>query len=284
MKIGFIDHHLNNFHADVFHKLLTGHAGGGRLEIVAAYESTPKGDDDWCAKTGVPRASSPAEVVAKSDAVMVLSPDNLDKHLELGREALQSGKPTLIDKMLSPSLADAREIVKIAAAHNTPLISSSSLRFAAEVEELVARIDGPVNAVFASGFGNFPVYGIHTIAPAMRLIGDRPVKRVIDTGVANARIVTIDDGERRTLLEVRLSANQYEATPWTLGALVGDRYEIAEIRQHDVFYANLMKEVVKFFETGKSPMTLEEMLRSVAVQDAAERSLAGGGIWIDVNI
>lgn len=284
MKIGFIDHHLNNYHADVFHKLLTGPVGGGRVEIVAAFETTPKGDEDWCAKTGVPRASSAAEVVEKSDCLMVLAPDNLDTHLVLGREALESGKPTLIDKMLSPSLDDAREIVRIAAAHGTPLISSSSLRFAVEVEELVARIDGPVNAVFASGFGKFHVYGIHTIAPAMRIVGDAPVKRVIDTGTPEARLVTIDDGTRRTLLEVRQSANQYEATPWTLGVLVGDRYEIAEIRQHDAFYANLMKETVKFFETGKSPMTPEEMLRSVAVQDAAERSLAAGAEWVDVNI
>ncbi|PKO20077.1 hypothetical protein CVU37_01005 [candidate division BRC1 bacterium HGW-BRC1-1] len=284
MKIGFIDHHLENYHADVFHKLLNGPIGAGKVEIVAAYESDPKSDLDWCKEKGVPRASSAAEVVDKCDALMVLAPDNLVEHLKLGREALASGKPTLVDKMLSPVLADAREIIEIAEKHNTPLISSSSLRFSTELEELIARLDGPVTAVYGRGFGNFPVYGIHTIAPAMRLLGDAPVKRVIDTGMAHNHLVTIDDGTRRTFLEVRQSSNQNDASPWMVGVMVSGRLEVALVKKHDDFYANLMRETVKFFETRQSPMSTLEMLRSVAVQEAAEFSLKQGGQWVDVNI
>ena len=226
MKIGFIDHHLNNYHADVFLKLLRGETEGGDAEVALAYECAPAGDD-WCAKNGVARAASAAEVVAGSDAVIVLAPDNIGEHLKLSREALASGKPTLIDKMLSTSLEDARAIVALAAKGGTPIMSSSSLRFAVEVEEIAAKAGGRADAVFARGFGKFPGYSIHSIAPALRLLGGRRIRRVIDTGADSVRLVTLDDGVRRTLIEVRESENQQEATPWAVGVLVNGRYEVS---------------------------------------------------------
>ncbi|MGB9693151.1 MAG: hypothetical protein ACPL7D_13400, partial [Candidatus Sumerlaeaceae bacterium] len=70
MRIGFIDHHLANFHADTFVRLLRSGCYGA-VEVVAAYEVKPFGEEDWCAKQGVQRANSAEEVVAESDAVMV---------------------------------------------------------------------------------------------------------------------------------------------------------------------------------------------------------------------
>src|SRR5204863_9979171 len=98
MKIGFLDHHLKNYHAGKFHDLLTGDVGAGAVEICAAYESHPQGSDDWCAQRGVPRASSAEEVIAKSDAVIVLGPDVPEAHLTLARASLAAGKPTFVDK------------------------------------------------------------------------------------------------------------------------------------------------------------------------------------------
>src|SRR5688500_3318211 len=131
MKVGFIDHHLNNYHANKFLSIFREGKAGGDIEVVAAYESTPEGDD-WCAANNVPRAKSAAEVVEKSDAIIVLAPDNVDAHLELSREALQSKKPVLIDKILAKSVEDARKIVTDAQTAGTPIMSSSSLRFSVE--------------------------------------------------------------------------------------------------------------------------------------------------------
>jgi predicted dehydrogenase len=282
MKIGFIDHHLNNYHANVFHKLLTGTVGGGEVEIVAAWESNPAGED-WCATFKVPRVESCAGVIDKSDAIVVLAPDSLDAHLELATPALESGKPVLIDKILSTNLADARKIVDLAEKYETPLMSSSSLRFSVELEEALTRVTGPVEAVFSRGFGNWSGYSIHTIAPALRLLGGR-VRRVIDTGDAKARIVTVDTGSGRALIEVREAENQQEAAPWQLGMLSGNRYEVVTVRLFEEFYANLMRETVKFFKTGKSPVSTGEMLDSVVVLTAAEESLAQGCKWIEVTV
>ena len=49
MNIGLIDHHLHNWHSDVFLKILNGPIGEGDMNITIAYESDPVADkEDWC--------------------------------------------------------------------------------------------------------------------------------------------------------------------------------------------------------------------------------------------
>src|SRR5690349_4750508 len=106
MRIGFIDHHLNNFHANKFLTLLHGPLAELGARVVAAWESDPAGDD-WCAKNDIPRLESPEAVAAQADALMVLAPDNVDAHLGLCRTVFPAGKPCLVDKFLAPTLAEA---------------------------------------------------------------------------------------------------------------------------------------------------------------------------------
>ncbi|MCX7020152.1 MAG: Gfo/Idh/MocA family oxidoreductase [bacterium] len=281
MKIGFIDHHLNNYHADVFHKILNGPAGGGKVEIAAAYETHPRGED-WCAAKQVKRMASPEEVVKESDAIIVLAPDNIETHVELSRAAIESKKPVYIDKNLARSQGDAHAIAALAARNGTPLMSASALRFAVELEDMLRQAGGPIESVFARGFGKWRGYSIHTIAPALRLFGWN-VKRLIDTGTGSTRFVTLDDGSRRATIEVRESENQDQATPWQFGILVGNRYEVCAISQFEAFYVNLLKEVVEFCATGKSPISIEEQLMVVTVESAADESLAQDNAWITVG-
>lgn len=284
MKIGFVDHNLNNYHADKFHSLLTGEVGAGEIEIVGAYESHGTGKD-WCQAHNVPRFDIVEELVRKSDALLVLAPNDIGSHVALAWPVLVSGKPAFLDKTLSDSVDQALEIIEHAQKHSAPLMSSSALRFAVELEELVARIpeDQPVEKVFARGMGPWRRYGVHTIAGAIRLFGGH-VKRLIDTGVAGARVVTIDNGRDRALIEVREASNQDEVSPWIFGAMVNGRYEFAKITQYDAFYANLMRQVVQFFKTGKSPVSSAEMLASVAIENSAEESLAAGGQWVNIEL
>ena len=74
----------------------------------------------------------------------------------------------------------------------------------------------------------------------------------------------------------------YEATPWQVGVLSGGKYEVATIKKFDEFYANLMKEFLKFAETKQSPTPPDEMLESVRIEEAAEESRKRGGEWVVV--
>lgn len=286
MKVGFIDHHLNNYHANKFHGILSGEVGqaAGGVEIVAAYESEPEGDD-WCAKNGVPRASSAAEVVEKADAILVLAPDNTETHLVLGREALKSGKPVFFDKTLSSTMEDAREIVRLARENKTPIFSSSSLRFSVELEELIERVgDRPMDGIFTHGFAKWRSYAVHSVAPALRLLGGDRVRRVIDSGKGAVRLVTLETASgRRAFIDHRDSENQFEVTPWMAGALVDGKYEIVTVKLFDEFYANLMRQTLKFFQTRESVISMAEYLETVAVEVAAQDSFDAGGVWVDIE-
>lgn len=284
IRVGFLDHHLRNYHADVFLSLLRGVAGAGHVEVVGAFETDPAPGGDWCAENGVTRFASAAELVDASEAVIVLAPDNIATHLALGRTAYESGKPVFVDKYLSTLLADARAIVALCAKHKTPLMSSSALRFAAEVEEVAAKLQTAPDTVFARGFGNWHGYGVHTIAPAIRLFGPK-VKRLVDTGAGPVRLVTLDDGHgRRATIEVRDAENRQEATPWQVGALSNGRYEFATITRFAEFYENLMRAVVRFFETRLSPVSVDEQLLTCAIEEAADASLAAGSAWVALSL
>ncbi len=283
MKIGFIDHHLNNYHANKFLSIIREGKAGEGLEIVAAYESNGEGED-WCAKNNVTRAQSAAEVVEKSDAIIVLAPDNIDAHVELSKEALQSKKPVLIDKVLATNVEDAMKIVTDAKSAGTPIMSSSSLRFSVELDQLLALVgEGPYEGIFSRGFGKWRGYAVHTIQPALRLLGGR-VKRVIDTGQGTNHLITIEnDKGNRAFIDLRECENQYEATPWQLGILHHKNYEVITIKKFDEFYENLLKNAVKFFQTGVSPVPVEEMLDQVLVEAAADNSFNNGGQWVTVG-
>lgn len=279
LKIGFVDHHLNNFHANTFLKLLHTDLASEEVRVVAAWESHPTGED-WCQKNSVERKGSIAEVVQSVDAVIVLAPDNLAEHLALCEQVLPAGKPTFIDKLLSPNPSDAEQIVQIAQQHATPITSSSALRFAVELEAMRPALTGAVSEAFARGMGEWMGYGVHTIALIAGLMGTGAT-RVIDTGTPASRILAIDyaDG-RRAFAEVRDCENMWNVFPWVFGAKVGGSYHVETVKDYNGFYRNLMAMVTRFFKTGNTPVSPQEALEMVRILDAANRSQQAGGVWV----
>lgn len=282
MKIGFVDHHLNNFHANKFLALLHGPLAELGAQVTSAWESNPTGED-WCEKNKIPRANTAMAVADHSDAVMVLAPDNIDVHLELCRQVFPARKPTLVDKFLSPNLKDAQTIVALAKENGVRLFSASSLRFAVEVKAAVEKAGNGVREdSFSRGMGDWDGYGVHTLAVVLATQGAE-VKRVINTGTASSAVITLDyGGGKRASLEVRKAADGYDVFPWTFGFRVGDRYSVGTVKDFDGFYANLMREAVAFFKNGESPIKVEEMLKTVAILEAGSKSRIAGGVWVDV--
>lgn len=281
LRLGFVDHHLNNFHANKFHSLLHGPLADLGARVTCAWESDPTGDD-WCAGKEVKRCGSAAEVAREADAVIVLAPDNIEAHEALFAEVVGAGKPVMVDKFLATTPAGARQIVGQAEAAGIRIFSSSSLRFAVEAEAALADLPR-VDEAFARGMGEWDGYGVHTLGMVIAGIG-ADVARVLDTGGAATAAVTLEyaDG-RRAYLDVRAAANQWETLPWTFGYRSGDRYAAGQIADFDGFYANLMRRAVHFFQTGESPVSTAEMLAVVDVLDAANRSRAAGGEWVRLS-
>lgn len=71
--------------------------------------------------------------------------------------------------------------------------------------------------------------------------------------------------------------------PWQFGVLVGNQYEFVTVTKYHEFYVNEMRETIRFFKTRQSPVSTKEMLMTVAVENAADESVEGGGEWFGLD-
>jgi len=258
MTIAFLDHHLDNWHAKVFLSLLR-----ERGHEVVAYESDPV-EGDWCAANDVARVASPDGALETADAVMVLAPDNIDAHLDLAFSVLAAGKPVWIDKQLPPTVDDSLRIVRMAEYHGTPLTCASSLSHAAELEDALASMDGPVEEGVFSGYGDWGRYGVHTVAMALRAI-DSKVAKVESWSTSHVKQValTFEDG-RKAALRVVAGKNASQAFPWQFALRRGEEYTHGTVSQFDEFYKRQCDAVLAAFESRET-MRHDEMIDTVTI-------------------
>jgi len=117
IKVGFIDYFLDEWHANTAPKHLE-EQSNGEVKVCYAYGEipSPKGvtSEQWCEKMGVEHCATIAEVIEKSDVIIVLAPDNCERKEDLCREALASGKPCFVDKPFGTDLASAKRMFDIA--------------------------------------------------------------------------------------------------------------------------------------------------------------------------
>ena len=283
MRIAFVDHHLANYHADVFHRLLNTTFADRDVELVAAYESDPTPGTDWCAEHDVPRAGSVAEAVEAADGIIVLAPDNLDTHLATAQQVLPAGKRVVFDKLLALDVSQAWEIVDLAKSYRSPIFSGSGLRYAAEVEEILDGVDpSQVEDAFARGYGVWDHYGIHTVSLAVRL-GGHDISRVAEHGVADSRLLVLDHGERRTLVDCRTGDNAATELGWTGGVKVDGQWRTVAVTDANAFYTNLFGHYLDFLTGGEPESSPEQLARLVAVLAGSRDSLDTGGQWVSVE-
>jgi predicted dehydrogenase len=190
IKIGMIG--LDTSHVTAFAKLLNdksdpNHVPGAR--VVAAFkggspdvESSRARVDRFTAelkdKWGVEIVGSIEELCKKVDAALLESVDGRP-HLNQVRPVFAAKKRVFIDKPFAASYADAREIVRLSRESGTPFFSSSSLRFADDLQAM--KRDEKLGALIgAFTYGPAPTephhpdlfwYGIHAVEMLYTLMG-----------------------------------------------------------------------------------------------------------------
>jgi hypothetical protein len=278
--LGFVDHHLANYHADVFLRLLRSTYADRGIEVIA-YESDPVADGDWCERHRVRRADSIGDVVDQADAILILAPDDLETHPDFAREVIRGDKPVVFDKLLATTLDDARWIADLARRHGAPILSSSAVRYATELADLLPA-GQPIDAGFARGFGDWDRYGIHTLAVATR-IGGFGVRRVIDTGTAEDRCLTLDYGSHRVTVDCRAGSNAAEALGWSGGFRSGGQWWTTKIDDHEAFYHRTLGTYLDFCSGATPDQSLDQAVELVALHAASDQSLAADGAWIEIG-
>jgi len=275
-KIGFIDYYLHEWHADNIPEWISD-ASGGEMKVCYAWgeiDSPNEGgltNKEWAEKFGVELCSSQEEVIEKSDYIIVLSPDNAERHVDLCKLALVSGKPTYVDKTFAVGLDDAKQIV--ANAKNTPFYSCSALRYD---NELQAVNKDDIVVVDSRGPGIFDIYTIHMLEPLYMLMGK--AKRVLALGCAESPTLIYDFGENRRAV---MSFFDYN-----VGFSTAIRYKDgsgALLSFESEYFKTFAKEIVKFFETGIPPVCIEDTLKIMAMLGAARNAVAKSGTWVEIE-
>ena len=297
IKVGMIG--LDTSHVTAFTKLLNdksdpNHVPGAR--VVAAFkggsadvESSRTRIDRFTAelkdKWGVEIVGSIEELCKKVDAVLLESVDGRP-HLNQVRPVFAAKKRVFIDKPFSASYADAREIVRLSRGSGTPFFSSSSLRFASDLQAM--KRDEKLGAMLgAFTYGPAPTephhpdlfwYGIHAVEMLYTLMGPgcESVTRV-NTNGADVVIGKWKDGRVGTMRGIRDGKQDYGAVAF------GAKSNLATPIPMKSDYRDLLVEVVKFFQTGAPPVPPEETLEMMAFMEAADLSKAKGGAPVMVK-
>ncbi|HEX8598572.1 MAG TPA: Gfo/Idh/MocA family oxidoreductase [Chloroflexia bacterium] len=104
----------------------------GEVALMACVDADPASLALARTKLDLPAGSyfeSLAEALAAVDAEAVLITANLPGHVPLALEALRAGKHVLIEKPFAPSVAEAQQVVELAAERGRVLMVSQNYRF-----------------------------------------------------------------------------------------------------------------------------------------------------------
>jgi len=253
---------------------------GGSKDLPDSYKRVDKFAEELRAKWNIEFTPDIPSLCRKVDGVMIESVDGR-QHLEQMKQALASGKPVWIDKPLASSLADAREIARLATEAGVPWFSASALRYGKDVESMkfadasgaVAWGDGPLGHEQL----DLAYYAIHVVELLYAVVGPgcEEVTRTHTEGV-DVIFGKWKGGRTGEVRAVRPDSD-YGVLVFRAGGKVGVALKI------DDSYRPLVAEIVKFFETKQPPVSNAETLEVIEFMDAAQRSMVQGGAPVKIR-
>ena len=227
---------------------------------------------------GIKIYDSIEEMAEGMDAFFLESVDGR-QHLEQFEILAEYGKPVFIDKPFACSFCDAKEIADLAKKKNVPIMTASAIRYAAGIENLHNDSDeirsceafGPM--VLPDDYPEYFWYGIHSAELLYSFMG-QGCKSIQAVHQENTDLLIGEwqDGRIGILRGLRYEGVGFGCTLHT------DKGVKTELALSDPpYYAQMMKYIIPFFQSGKSPIDIEESLEVIAFLDAATQSREKGG-------
>lgn len=291
LRLGMIG--LDTSHCVAFTEILNnpeakGHVAGARV-VVAFKGGSPDNTSSWSRvdgyartlqeKYGVRLVDRLEDLCSLCDAVLIESVDGRP-HLEQARPVIAAGKPLFIDKPMAASLRDAIEIFRLAREKKVPIFSASSLRFAKATQDVrngsIGRVLSAVTSSPAHLEPHHPDlfwYGIHGVESLFTVMGP-DCETVRRSAAADGQIEVTGTWKGGRTGTFRALEKGYG------GLAKGEKGE-APIGSYDG-YAALVVEIVKFFQTGVSPVPEQETIGILAFMEAADESKRQGGAAVSI--
>lgn len=219
-------------------------------------------------KLGVKLVDRAEEMIGKIDGLLLEGNSGAD-HLEHARPFLKAGIPCFIDKPLAWSTKDAQTIADLSAKHKAPVFSASSFRFDEDVvavqnaraelgKPIAVEVCGPQNYKYKDKVPGWFFYGIHPVEALFALVGP---------GYQSVQYVKGEHAEHVTALwkngavcSVTATLTGDKPSGFRYYGEKGSRVSTTDGKNH---YRDLVRAIVKFFETGKAPVDINETIETI---------------------
>jgi hypothetical protein len=304
IRVGLIG--LDTSHAVAFTELLNDdsradHVPGAR--VVAAFkggspdiEASRSRIDKFTAEVRdrwhVELVDSIEALVQQVDAVLLTSVDGR-VHLEQARPVIEAGKPLFIDKPFTAGVRDAVEIARLAREREAPVFSSSSLRFADDVQAIkkdprLGQVLGAMTWGPAELEPHHPDlfwYGIHAVEMLYTYMGPG-CERLTRTSTEGADVVVGQWKDGRIGVVRGERGGSYAFGQAVFGPKTvltePDPAAMSAIPPKRSSYYGLMREIVQFFRTRNAPVPLDETIEIMAFMEAADLSKSREGASVRI--
>ncbi|MGP4106062.1 Gfo/Idh/MocA family protein [Virgibacillus sp. L01] len=292
LKVGIIG--LDTSHAVAFTELLNDpsekhHVPGGKV-VIAFPGGSPDFDlsisrvegftNELRSKYDVKITDSIEQVAEESDAILLESVDGR-VHLEQLRRIISYRKPIFVDKPFSLQSEKAAEMVKLASVYQTPVMSTSALRYADALIDVLS-MSGKGEIIGADCFGpmelqekqpGFFWYGIHSIEILFAILGEG--FQSVNTTANDEHDVIV--GQRRDGLFGTVRGNRKGNKQF--GAVIhfeqGSEYVDINTGTKP-YYASLLDHIMDFFQDGIPRVSLAETREVIRFIEAANESRTTG--------
>lgn len=283
IRIGILG--TDNSHSGAFSRLFN--VKGEKYHIAGAKVVALYGLNDARSKQMAEQGQVPTIVKRPKDMLDMVDAAIVDfrhggLHYRHAAPFIEARIPTFIDKPMSISVAHARRLVDLARRKRTPITSFSTIRLGPPAEHMKSAMKklGKVRAGSITGPGSSKseyagvyFYGVHSVELMLEVFGNRvdSVRAadydgsvIANVGFRNGSVVTLNilDGAR-----VPFSAVAYASK----GVAEYDR------SQDFPSYWYGMKVFLKMIKTGKPPLPYSDLVLSVRLLDAIQKSMDGGG-------
>jgi len=249
---------------------------GGSPDMPASADRVEKFTNRLRDEFGVEIVETIEQLCKKVDGVLLESVDGRP-HLKQVRPVIAAKKPVFVDKPVAASLPDVIEIFRLARENSVPCWSSSAFRYGKgivgiENNEKVGKVkscDVFGSSSWAEHHPDLYLYGIHPVTALYAVMGTgcREVTR-FKTDNVDMVVGTWKDGRIGTFRDLRGGKSSASVRIYGTNGM---------IEAQSSGYKPLVDEIIRFFKTGKVPVSAEETIEIYAFMSAADVSKDRGG-------
>lgn len=263
-RLGFVDYCLDNFHADIYLKMLRGPLADRGFSIAGATAEIVEPSREWAKSNEIQYYDDLTDLNSQVDKFIVLAPSNPEVHLGICERVFAFGKPTFVDKTFAPDIETARQIFDLADQHGIPVQTTSALRTTNVQQEIRSREISLKQLVVWAGGSSWDEYGIHPVELVISCLGPE-VRGVMRTGPVDFPTLVLEYTDGRTAVIVFNPANH---VPFQAALTTTEGTETITVDDSRLFQ-DAAAAILDFFEAGKPLIDRAETLAVRRVLDVA---------------